>query len=619
MKLLLFKSRNVRNLFQLINGISIYNHVGLLAIASLLAILETLGVASVIPFLSVAADQRLIHENSYLKTIYEYSEIIGVKTEIGFVVVLGWLSILSITTACVYRVFAIYIVNKYIENVRLALSSSMLSSYLDKPYVFFTSSDVSDLIKNILSEVDLITAGVVRPFINMLTGFLIFIFLVILLFTIYTEVALFTSLSFACLYLLLSLFVRRKILKHGRQKEIANSERFGLVTNVFMNIKYIKFLKLERNYFKDFEKSASDFSNSQMISATISEVPKYVVEAFVFSGIMFAVLLHLGDNSLNDGSNFVSIIPALGTFAFAAYRLQPALQNIYVGVNSLRFSMASIARLHSESNITPYKVKNHTSKIIFQKDPQNAIKLNDISFTYPGSPEPTLKNISVSFRKGKSIGIVGRSGSGKTTLLDVMLGILAPDHGEIEIYYSGLSSVTNTVNGAVAYVPQDIILNNGTILENISMETDRSLIDIPKVLKCLEIVDLPVSLFHESNSELSKKIGSGGLKLSGGQRQRIGIARALYCSPEILILDEATSSLDGVTERKFLKNLHNFMNNLTIISVAHRPNTILSCDQIIFMEDGTVIDAGELGEVTERQESLRALLNTKPRSNADKK
>ena len=203
------------------------------------------------------------------------------------------------------------------------------------------------------------------------------------------------------------------------------------------------------------------------------------------------------------------------------------------------------------------------------------IALKNISFSYSGSSKPTIKDFNLKIPISSSVGIIGSSGSGKTTLVDILLGLLEPSEGAIEVDDKPvLPSQVRSWQQVLGYVPQEIFLTDSTIAENIAMGIPKELIKQDKVEECAAIASVHDFIVSELPLKYETVVGERGVRLSGGQRQRIGIARALYRNPDVIVFDEATSALDNQTEKEVMSSIENLLNKKTIFMIAHRLSTV---------------------------------------------
>jgi ABC-type multidrug transport system fused ATPase/permease subunit len=315
---------------------------------------------------------------------------------------------------------------------------------------------------------------------------------------------------------------------------------------------------------------------------------------------------------MNQNSSFSSAIPIISLYALAGYRLMPSLQGIYTSVSQLRFSAAALdALLVDLTNIQPDAYssdKNSDKKTLpFMQD----ITLNKVTYHYPNTEDPAIKNINLTIPTNSTVGFVGSTGGGKTTTVDLILGLLKPQQGTLEID----GQVVNEKNckawqSSIGYVPQHIYLADDSVMANIAFGIAPEDIDQAAVERAAKIADLHDFVIKKLPNQYKTKVGERGVRLSGGQRQRIGIARALYLNPQVLVLDEATSALDNITEQAVMEAVHNLGQKITIIIIAHRLSTVKECDTIFFLEDGELTGQGSFNELIQSNERFMAMNKT---------
>ena len=237
--------------------------------------------------------------------------------------------------------------------------------------------------------------------------------------------------------------------------------------------------------------------------------------------------------------------------------------------------------------------------------------MKNLSFKYHESQKNFLYNLNFSIKKGSTIGIIGATGSGKTTLVDILLGLLQPSNGQILIDGVDIKNINiKSWQKIIGYVPQDIYLKNLSIAENIAFAIPKHLIDYKKLTKCSKQAQLDDFIQNELINKYDTRIGDLGARLSGGQRQRIGIARALYHNPDMIIFDEATSSLDALTENDVMNSILSLKNNKTILIIAHRVNTLKNCDKIIFLDKGLILDSGSYDYMKNNNQEFVNIIST---------
>ena len=326
---------------------------------------------------------------------------------------------------------------------------------------------------------------------------------------------------------------------------------------------------------------------------------------------MIALVLYLFTSYDADLS---SILPILSVYAIAGMKLLPAFQGIYNSLASIRASTGAYEAIHQDltdsSEIKPARKKSKTSKK--EKSylsPKEQISLENVSFRYPGKKELVLDQLNISIPVKKVIGIVGPSGSGKSTLVDILLGLIEPQKGFLKID----GKIINNQNrrswqNSIGFVAQAIFLSEGSIAENVAFGLSKNQINLKHVENALKLANLE-EFVKDLKNGVHTKVGERGVQLSGGQRQRIGIARALYHKAEVLVFDEATSSLDGITEKMIMQAVHKFSDEKTIIMIAHRLKTVEKCDQIFFIDEGKVVDQGTFQELIEKNKKFKNMAN----------
>jgi ABC-type multidrug transport system fused ATPase/permease subunit len=225
-----------------------------------------------------------------------------------------------------------------------------------------------------------------------------------------------------------------------------------------------------------------------------------------------------------------------------------------------------------------------------------SVKLSDVSFKYPGANSQAVKKVNLELFPGQKCAVVGPSGAGKSTLIDLILGVIEPDEGVVQISGTSALDAIRKWPGALGYVPQDVVIWNGTIRSNIGLGFPEELVLDNLVSDAIQNSLLSTYVDALQLKALSK-VGDRGSSMSGGQRQRLGIARAFYTKPKLLVLDEATSSLDGETEASIVKSINELDEDITVILIAHRLSSIRDADQVVYLEDGEIKAVGTFDEV----------------------
>jgi len=391
------------------------------------------------------------------------------------------------------------------------------------------------------------------------------------------------------------LYFSERMKTEGQLRLRANKERFRLAGEALGGIKDIKVIGVEKYFLDRYSKHSGTFSDVQSRNQIIGQIPRYVMETIAFGGIVSLLIF-----SVSSNMSVQKIIPLVSFFAFAGYRLIPALQDIFHSVTRMKFTRAVLDKIHADmrkeiSGRMDYEGKKIDIKpILFSKN----IELRNIHFSYPGSDKRVLNDVNLNIEKNSFVALIGETGSGKTTIADIILGLLTQYEGKILV--DGVKIKEDNIRNWQAnlgYVPQQIFLSDDSVARNIAFGLPDNQIDMKKVKKAAEMANIHDFVEKELPQNYDTFIGERGVRLSGGQRQRIGIARALYYDPHVLLLDEATSSLDNATEKEVLTAIESVAKLKTMIVIAHRLTTIKNCDRVYVMEKGMMVREGSYDEI----------------------
>ena len=564
----------------------------LLIMILIMAILDMIGVASILPFLAVLTNPDLIESNLILNSMFQFSTKLGVEDNQNFLFVLGLIMFVILVVSLIFRALTTYAQLRFVHMREYSISKRLLERYLLQSYSFFLNNHSTDLSKTILSEVNLIVSKGIREVIELIAKGVLTIAIIILLILVDPILALVVGLSLGGAYVLVFFSIRGHLDKIGKERLKNNQLRFLTVSEAFSATKEIKVGGLEQTYINLYSKSAQIFARTQASALIIAQLPRFFLEAIAFGGILLIILFMMSQTgSINNA------LPILGLYVFAGYRLLPALQRIYASLTQLAFVSSALDKLYLEvKNIECYNPIQTKKVLKLDKE----INLNNIYFNYPNSSRTALKNISLNIPAKSTVAFVGTTGSGKTTIVDIILGLLEIKKGKLEIDGKLITKENlRSWQQNIGYVPQHIYLADDTVQANIAFGVNPEKINQEFVEKASKIANLHDFVSDELPKKYQTIIGERGARLSGGQRQRIGIARALYHSPQVLILDEATSALDNQTEKAVMDAVTNLNKEITIILIAHRLNTVKNCDIIFKLENGELIKQGTYSEIIE--------------------
>ncbi len=562
----------------------------LLVMILVMALLDMIGVASILPFMAVLTNPDLVESNFILSKMFEYSSTFGVENNQDFLFALGILLFALLIISLAFKALTFYAQVRFVQMREYSLSKRLVEGYLHQPYSWFLNRHSADLGKTILSEVGKIIGSGMKPFIELISKTIVTIMLIALLVIVDPKLMLVISISLSLVYGVIFFSIRTYLNQIGKERLKNNQIRFTTVTEAFGAAKEIKVGGLEKTYINSFSNSAKIFALTQASLLILSQLPRFFLEAIAFGGIMLILLY-----KMTLTGSFNNALPILSLYVFAGYRLIPALQLIYVSLTKLAFVGPSLDKLCDDlNNLKPINEIKKNNNLTLNKE----ITLKNIYYNYPNASRTALKNIDLTIPAKSTVGFVGATGSGKTTTVDIILGLLEPQKGSLEIDGEIISKTNlRSWQRSIGYVPQHIFLSDDTVEANIAFGVEQKEIDKNLVEKAAKIANLHEFIVEELPEQYQTTIGERGVRLSGGQRQRVGIARALYHQPKALVLDEATSALDKETEKKVMEAVNNLSKDLTIILIAHRLNTVSNCDIVFKLDKGQLITSGTYDEI----------------------
>tara|TARA_B100001540_G_C15812265_1_gene645189 strand:+ start:2469 stop:4262 length:1794 start_codon:yes stop_codon:yes gene_type:complete len=589
---------NLKKLLFLLSHYERKRAILLLVMILFMAIIDMLGVASIMPFIAVLTNPDLVETNTMLNKAYINSSIFGVESKQQFLFALGVFVFLLLILSLAFKALTNYAQVRFTTMREFSIGKRLVEGYLHQPYSWFLNRHSSDLSKTILSEVNMVVSKGLGPMMNLITQITVTIALLILLILVDPKLTLIIVLTFSTAYGLIYKFNRNLMSRIGKEIFKANQERFAALTEAFGASKEVKVGGLEQIYIKRFSDPAQNLAKISALEAIISQLPRFTLEAIAFGGMLLVVLYLM----LQSG-DIANVIPIIALYAFAGYRLMPALQLIYISLTQLRIVGPSLDSIYDDLiSLQPMVRDKDKSPIQLNKD----IRLNQIYYQYPKASRTALKDINLIIPARTTVGLVGATGSGKTTTADIILSLLDSQKGTLEVDGIKINKHNReSWQRTIGYVPQHIFLADDTITSNIAFGVNPKKIDLEAVEHAAKIANLHEFVINELPLQYKTTVGERGVRLSGGQRQRIGIARALYHKPKLLILDEATSALDNLTEQAVMEAVHNLRKNITIILIAHRLSTVKKCDQIFLFDKGKLDAQGTFDELIKLSDNFR--------------
>ena len=569
----------------------------LLLLILMMAFIEMIGVASILPFVTVLTNPSVIETNFLINNVYKASSAFGIENHQQFLFALGILVFALLIFSLTFKAITTYVQIRFVETLQYNIRKRLLERYLSQSYSWFLNRNSADFSKNILDEAGIVVGNGVSSLLDMIAKSAVSLALLVLLTLANLKIALIVGFSLGFSYLFIYKVTKTYVSKLGNERFKKNQLVFKSINETFGAIKEIKMASLEQFYIKMFSEPAKVTAKNLASSSVVQQLPRFILEAIAFGGIMILILFQM-----KLTGSFNNALPLVSLYAFAGYRLMPALQQIYGTFSKFNFIIPSIDNIHNE--LTRLKVINSNekqSKVFFRKK----IELKNIYFNYPNSSRTVLKNVNINIAANSTVGLIGATGSGKTTIVDIILGLLEPQKGTLEVDGNVITKHNSrSWQKYIGYVPQFIYISDNSILSNIAFGVEPSEIVEDTVVRAAKIANLHEFILDELPDKYQTIVGERGIRLSGGQRQRIGIARALYHNPQVLILDEATNSLDGLTEKAVMDAVNHLNKQMTIIIIAHRLNTLSFCDQIFYFEKGELKNQGSFDELIKVSETF---------------
>ncbi len=588
----------VRQLFSLLSTRQRKNFYLLQVLVILMAIMEIIGVASIVPFMAIVGDMSQLSQDNIIGKVYIAS---GIDSEYRFVLILGISVLIMLLIASMVSIFTVWRLTKFAHKTGAELGDRLYSYYLKRDWLYHASGNSAQLIKKIATETPRTTQGIIVQLMTMNAKVVLALFVTITVFLYDPKVALSGFLVFSIAYILLFSVVKIRLQKNGKIISEVYQSRFSLMNEGFGGIKDILLLGRDIDFIDRFKETGRKMAYSLGNNAALSQAPRYFIELVAFGSIILLVIYlfvtHNGELGL--------IIPSLTVYAVASVKILPAFQQIYSSIADIRANMAAFESIRPDlaNSVNVKTPVNKNDKNIL--NPKSKISIENVTFKYNSKERFALNDLNIEIPVKTVIGIVGPSGSGKSTLIDILLGLIRPEQGNLRVD----DEIIDTQNmrswqNNIGFVAQNIFLSDSSIAENIAFGVSKDEIEIKKVKKAIDLAHL-TELVNGLKEGIYTQVGERGVQLSGGQRQRIGIARALYHGAEVLVFDEATSSLDGITEKMIMEAIHEFGGKKTIIMIAHRLKTVEKCDQIFFIDKGKLIDQGTYEELVEKNELFK--------------
>lgn len=564
-----------------------------------MGLIDTFAVATILPFLAVVANPAMVERSPILAALYNG---LGFGSTRDFLLFLGGCVFAIVTFGIAFRAFGFYTIAQFTRMRSLSLATRLLARYLAQPYSWYLDRHSAELGRKVLGEVIEVVSGSIASALRLMPNVVIVLLLILLLVALQPVAALVAAALVSVCYGIVFLLIQGRLNALGEDRLEANRQRFQIFQNALGGIKDVKLLNLEHSFLGQFRGPAIQLANAQAKMTIIGDLPRHVLEAVAFGGMILFVLwlLVAGDGRLD------AIVPILGVYAFAGFRLFPTIQQVYAGVATMAFGKPGLDSLYRDLTQAWVDAAPDNSALAPLQLRQR-LELDQVRFAYPSAGRLALDGLTLAVAAHSTVGLVGTTGAGKTTAIDILLGLLEPAEGALRV--DGVVIDRDNVGAwqkSVGYVPQTIFLIDDTIAANIAFGIPADRVDRAALERAARVAQLDVFVATLPKG-FDTLIGERGARLSGGQRQRIGIARALYRDPDMLIFDEATNALDNTTERAVMDAVKALGHDKTIVIVAHRLTTVRHCDAIFVLDHGRVVASGTYDALIENSGQFRAL------------
>lgn len=541
------------------------------------SLLELIGVSLVLPLIGIVMDPSVIEKSRILKYVYDF---LNIGSTINFLILISFSLVGVYVLKNMYMTVLYYFQYRMVFNAQKQMSLKLMTFYLKQPYAYHLSTNTAEIIRTVTGDVSYCFLFLIHLF-SFIAEVSVVLFLISFLFFVNKAITLSLIFLFLLSFLFLFKKMKMKMAKVGKDNQLYAGLMIKWINQAFGAIKDIKTLSKEHFFIDEYYKNSIKYTSAQKYFNFLQQLPRIFIETLVISVVLLMIIYFLF-----KGTNIASIFTQISVFAMASFRMMPSVSRIQISMNAMIFYKPSVNILYKDLQRTESgeSVEKDENKEINIKEGIQAV---NISYRYPNTDKLIFENAEFEIKYGQSVAFVGKTGAGKTTIADIILGLLKPVTGTVMAGNVDIYKNKKNWSKKIGYVPQFIYLTDDTIRNNIVFY-DNANTDEKRLELAIEKAQLKefISSLPAGGDTI---VGERGIRLSGGQRQRIGIARALYNEPEILVLDEATSSLDTDTEKAVMDAIENLYGKITMIIIAHRLTTIEKCDVIYKVENGKIV------------------------------
>jgi len=562
----------------------------------LMSVIEVIAIASLGLFVKILSDINFIYTNNIINSIFIWTN----ASESKFIIYLGFSLILILLVSALLSVFTIWKGSIFSSRWGTELGDRLYKNYINQTWSYHTKSNSALLTKKISIEVVRVTDKLITQLLLMNARIVLIIIITVALLIFNPIVTFFGFVVFAISYIILYKSVAQELHKNSIITTVENSNRFKTLSEGLNGILDVIILNKRYNFYERFRARGVPYYKAHGTNVALTMIPKFFMEFLIFGGFTLIIILLI----LKGDFNLTHLLPTIAVYGLVGIKFLPAFQQIYNGLTQIKGNIDAWEDVKKDINIDEDSVEFVKSEDLTTISLNETLHVKNLYYKYGDESKNIINGISFELKINSKIGILGTSGSGKSTLVNLITGLIFPTTGEIKIDDIQINS-KNIISWQrnIGYVSQDVYLTDQSISENIAFGVNKNDINIEQINFVLEQSNLS-NFVSELPNGLDTIVGEKGVQISGGQRQRIAIARALYNNPDIIIFDEATSSLDGLTEKNVMETIDK-INAKLIIIIAHRLNTIKNCDSVIYLNNGVIVDQGTFDLVYKRQKSVR--------------
>ena len=557
----------------------------LILLFSFSSLLDLIGISLIGSLVTFMVEPKLIDSS-----ILSLGELFRVPADsVTFTILFGTIIFTAFLVKTIVSLWILKAIYRYANDQQTRIRTSLMDKYQSQSYESFSKQNSSVYINNIYNLTNQLVTYILLPGLLSISYLILAFFLFI--FLLWNNPVALLTLAFLLIFTVLTydLVLRKKSERFGQEANKSAQNAFQAIQEGLGGFKELRVLGVNKFFYEKLKKNTYQYATNMTKHQLVTSMPRYLLEFVLVSFIVFLVAW-----MIISSSDPVELIPTIGIFGFASLKMLPAASCISSAISTFRLGEDALNTIHQDLFIGSEKIVNHNEnrrESSFEK-----LNLKSVSFTYSGSLEFALKNVSIELNSGESIGLIGPSGSGKTTLVDLLLGLLVPTDGKITYNGEVLEKNTEHLQSNVAYLPQDAFLIDDSLKNNIALGVKEDQIDLSRLRSSVERARL-LDLVDELPVGIDTKLGEKGMRISGGQKQRVALARAFYHNRSVLVLDEATSALDSETEREIISEIEHLKGKVSMIVIAHRLSTVENCHRIYRLQKGRIIESGTPQEV----------------------